>query len=942
MITRPIANDLVPAPLSQAANKPPYPASPVESLRDKDGEDDDGADSASDWDKDSNDGETSLLGLDSLATTNKSSSEPVQSTHAKTLPDTLRTGSAQTHEAVVSKESHASEPLPEALRVGSRSPSTSPLPSNSTDQPLPQIHSQNTGSSTRKLSINNPYLRKQSTGASVEANGGHAPSQAIPALPSHPPPPPPINVQSPSPPVEQFASTSLLDKDTNPPAPFIDSFPEMRETPIEQLPSLSMSTAQHPHTGFSPIAQSNPWESEITAEQKWSDSSAPIPVSRLQEGQSVQLPENEDQSVPELPPRKASDSVTLSPNPPQSTLVEDIAPPKPPRPNSETAQTDATSHEGAEAAVNRAEQQRNTHYSIKHMNWFDARSKTNPRRSPILLQNANGPCPLLALVNTLVLATPPGVKTALTETLRHREQVSLSLLLNAVLEELMSETRGNTVQELPDVGELYDFLITLHTGMNVNPRFVPHPAGEFIGKVKPAGPGGFEETREMRLYSTFTVPLLHGWLPSTTSPAFAALHRSAPTYEDAQNIQFREEELEDKLQVSALTPEEQQIFEDVISIKEFLQTWPTQLTDFGLQVIQESIKPGQITILFRNDHFSTLYKEPRTKRLMTLVTDAGFAGHDEIIWESLADVSGRHSEFFSGDFRPIGNVHDQAGPANPRGASSPGQERPIHSLLDDDNGWESITPRHDKPQSSISTGVASAQESGVITSPATASAEQSSATSTNEQEDHDLALALQLQEEEEDAHRRSQAARRREDDLSRRYLSHESPTIPISGGQRDFRPDVPPRRGAGAGRPTNININTNTNSNPSTTHRPRVEGDDAPPPPYEQAAADRPYVPGVSNVPTSPGPDRTRRQSAYGQQAAANSLGQGSSPLAPAGQGSSPTSPRRRGGRAQSLLDQMSERPGMGTGGGPPVGRRRASGQQDWAVIEEKEKCVVM
>ena len=75
-----------------------------------------------------------------------------------------------------------------------------------------------------------------------------------------------------------------------------------------------------------------------------------------------------------------------------------------------------------------ADGQRNTVYQIKHIRWHDV-NKQGIRTSPILTQNINGPCPLLALVNALVLSTPANVETALVETLRAREQVSLGLLL---------------------------------------------------------------------------------------------------------------------------------------------------------------------------------------------------------------------------------------------------------------------------------------------------------------------------------------------------------------------------------------------------------------------------------------------------------------------------------------------------------------------------------
>jgi hypothetical protein len=317
-------------------------------------------------------------------------------------------------------------------------------------------------------------------------------------------------------------------------------------------------------------------------------------------------------------------------------------------------------------------------YQIKNINWHDVTAANNPRTSPILVQNANGPCPLVALVNALTLTTPADrTNTALVETLRSREQVSLGFLLNAVFDELMSESRAQPDVPLPDVTELYDFLKGLHTGMNVNPRFVP--TDEVITAFKRTSlthlhpteradmiPGTFEHTREMALYSTFSIPLIHGWLPSKDDPVYDAFSRQAASYEDTQNLLFREEELDEKLcnEHQGLSPEEQQIYQDILTIKSFLSTSATQLTGFGLDVIKKAMKPGSVAILFRNDHFSTLYRHPQTMELLILVTDAGYASHPEVVWESLVDVTGESAEFFSGDFRLVGGAtHDQPGPS---------------------------------------------------------------------------------------------------------------------------------------------------------------------------------------------------------------------------------------------------------------------------------------
>ncbi|KAH7413496.1 hypothetical protein BKA64DRAFT_771610 [Cadophora sp. MPI-SDFR-AT-0126] len=610
-----------------------------------------------------------------------------------------------------------------------------------------------------------------------------------------------------------------------------------------------------------------------------------------------------EEQAPALPPRRSQEQ----------------PPPQPPRPIINTNTGGSTSSLTSPSA----RKQKAETYEIKKISWHDVNAAQNPRVSPILVQNANGPCPLLALVNALTLSTPAEVETALVETLRSREQVSLGLLLDAVFDELMSGRRGDAAQELPDVSDLYKFLLTLHTGMNVNPRFFPNPPSKAssdprnsMSHVHPSEreqrlPGAFEETREMKLYSTFSIPLIHGWLAEPDSPAYAALKRSANSYEDAQNLMFEEADLESKLSREGLSFEEQGRLEDIATIKAFFSSNATQLTTNGLATITASIAPGGVAILFRNDHFSTLYRHPDTLQLLQLVTDMGYAGHEEVVWESLIDVNGENAEFFSGDFRLVGGA-----PPTPS-ISVPG------------DGWTPVT------------GSRQSAQDGHRANPSTSSHQSAPPPQSpnTEQEDHDFALAMQLQEEEEERERIEVARRRRETELSQQYIEQQgreqqpssSNNIPVTqrgggasrgrgtvsgrgsisqrGGSsaEENRPAIPPRRNnAGAG------------GQPLDPEA----GIDAPPPSYEQAATQSAYNPPPEHPahpnasPNAPG----RRMSAYSANTAMQGQGQ---------------SPAGRGQRRPTLVEQIPGRGGRGTGG---VGGHNGDG----AGREREDKCVVM
>lgn len=832
------------------------------------------------------------------------------------LPATLKVGGPSTSAGAAKPE----ETLPSALRVGPPDGAARRSPSPHTQNDLAPIHYGSAGSSSSSVPLqsHNPYLKFQHSGqSSVGAESSSAVwddsrSQNNPFTSnSHP-----VELPADKTPIDQVSKLSLHNDLSSPPSRLPPSIPVQPDGPTEGFGRSEMDR-DHSHPGGTGVSLLNVSSLNGPVQPILPDESAHNPWQDPQERQQRELAAAHEAAKKQEDERRAEEARAASlretvreeipPPLPPRTYTEDLPPPKPPRPVVDTSQG-GVSRQEVETPGTQANRQRKEHYQIKNIRWFDSKTQSL-RQSPILTQNANGPCPLLALVNALVLSTPSGVETALVETLRSREQVTLGLLLDAVFDELMSGRRGGAAQELPDVGELYSFLITLHTGMNVNPRFVKplsdagsRNSGHFHPAVRgQAQPGGFERTKEMNLYSTFNIPLLHGWLPPGESRAYAAFDRVAKTYEDAHAFQFQEEELESKMRAGGLSQDEQRLYEDLHVMKDFLLRWPTQLTDFGLQVLSNSLEPGQVAILFRNDHFSTLYKEPRTGQIMTLVTDAGYSRHEEIVWETLVDVNGQGSELYSGDFRPVGNMSD-----NVHQDSS--QERPIRSLLDDDDqGWTTVENRNQRGNSNQASTVAT-----TTTDPLSTDSQRI------EQEDHDLALALQLQEEEEDRHRRElQARRRRENDLNEQFLSAEQQRNSSrngngsgNGNSNNNAPLIPPRRNRTS---TAHNVNQ-----PSS----RTNEDDLPPPTYEQAASGRPYHPPPGH-PASPNAPIGGRRPQQGQ-SAYNSMSNTMSPSGPHGR------------RPSGLVNQIPPNNGRY---GP--GRRYSSSAAGHQQPRE-EKCTVM
>lgn len=440
----------------------------------------------------------------------------------------------------------------------------------------------------------------------------------------------------------------------------------------------------------------------------------------------------------------------------------------------------------------------------------------------MLTQNKNGPCPLLALVNALILGATEDMQAALDDALRLREQVSLGLIIETLMDELLSRALATEGLVVPDVDELNRFLMRLRTGMNANPRFVPPKpsAQNLMDADSPVAPpsfrqpqhdaGTFESTQDIKLYSSFKVKLVHGWLPRPHDEAAQAFARSAPTYEDAQAVQFGEEELEYKLSSGGLTSQEQQVWEDITSIKQFFQAYPTQLTPYGLSALQAALEPGEFAILFRNDHFSTIYKHPRDQRLYTLITDAGYADRDEIIWETLEDINGARSEFFAGDFSSVS--HEDSRHAMPH----------------------SQTPAANSRRSSNQIGVSDHFADSSAMTP-----------QDQEQHDADFAMALQLQEEEEQAMRRRRGQQNQMGPSGRGGGSGGGSQHPQQGRRPQGNIPIPLRGNRNPATAENRPLMPprNTQSRVHGVNRPSdADGEDAPPA-YEEAARTTPYLP---------------------------------------------------------------------------------------------------
>ncbi|POI22372.1 hypothetical protein CIB84_013881 [Bambusicola thoracicus] len=260
-------------------------------------------------------------------------------------------------------------------------------------------------------------------------------------------------------------------------------------------------------------------------------------------------------------------------------------------------------------------------YCVKWITW-------KGERTPIITQSENGPCPLLAIMNILflqwkvstgwggegwdcILSIKPQENS---EGLQlNFQQVSapstaISARLGAGL--LLSKTRCCSPHQ--NVNDTMMVLPKLSTGLDVNVRFT--------------GVSDFEYTPECIVFDLLNVPLYHGWLVDPQSPEVVRA---------VGKLSYNQ--LVEKIITCKHSGDPNLVTEGLIA-EQFLESTASQLTYHGLCELTAAVKEEELSVFFRNNHFSTMIKHKG--HLYLLVTDQGFLQEERVVWESLHNVDG--------------------------------------------------------------------------------------------------------------------------------------------------------------------------------------------------------------------------------------------------------------------------------------------------------------
>ncbi|NWX11035.1 MINY1 hydrolase, partial [Caloenas nicobarica] len=256
-------------------------------------------------------------------------------------------------------------------------------------------------------------------------------------------------------------------------------------------------------------------------------------------------------------------------------------------------------------------------YCVKWINW-------KGERTPIVTQSANGPCPLLAVMNVLLLQwKASGVK------LPPQKEVITAEELMAHLGDCILSTQpprepseGLQLNFQQNINDTMTVLPKLSTGLDVNVRFT--------------GVSDFEYTPECIVFDLLNVPLYHGWLVDPQSP------------EVVQAVgKLSYNQLVEKIITCKQASDSSLVSEGLVA-EQFLEATASQLSYHGLCELTAAVREGELGVFFRNNHFSTMTKHEG--HLYLLVTDQGFLREEGVVWETLHSVDG-DSCFCDTDFR---------------------------------------------------------------------------------------------------------------------------------------------------------------------------------------------------------------------------------------------------------------------------------------------------
>ncbi|KAM3178294.1 hypothetical protein ACTXT7_002878 [Hymenolepis weldensis] len=270
-------------------------------------------------------------------------------------------------------------------------------------------------------------------------------------------------------------------------------------------------------------------------------------------------------------------------------------------------------------------------------------------RVPIITQNENGPCPMIAITNVLLLRQKISLP-------KDHEMVSSDLIIQTLSDELFSqsiafhmiddrdfiishyrvgynlintkyrcdsdsdgtgvnsnvcnarghgfniyrctlsewsgqrqnfdeETRANYEENLSSAVSIFP---KLQTGLDINVRFT----GSWTNVV-----ADFEYTTALTVFDLFRIPIFHGWVVDPQDVDLVKVLNNQ-TYNQVVEMIIDYKTSMDSVRVHK-----------GLVAEEFLESTASQLTLCGLCELNDRLREGELAVFFRNNHFNTIYKK---------------------------------------------------------------------------------------------------------------------------------------------------------------------------------------------------------------------------------------------------------------------------------------------------------------------------------------------
>ncbi|XP_047288655.1 ubiquitin carboxyl-terminal hydrolase MINDY-2 isoform X4 [Homo sapiens] len=247
--------------------------------------------------------------------------------------------------------------------------------------------------------------------------------------------------------------------------------------------------------------------------------------------------------------------------------------------------------EGEETAqVLAASKERFPGQSVYHIKWIQWKEEN----TPIITQNENGPCPLLAILNVLLLAW----------------KVKLPPMMEIITAEQLMEYLG-------------DYML------DAKPKEISE-----IQRLN------YEQIHHCCRFKKSSKTLKG---KNNMSDAMAILHKLQTGLDvniddivkAVGNCSYNQ--LVEKI-ISCKQSDNSELVSEGFVAEQFLNNTATQLTYHGLCELTSTVQEGELCVFFRNNHFSTMTKYKG--QLYLLVTDQGFLTEEKVVWESLHNVDG--------------------------------------------------------------------------------------------------------------------------------------------------------------------------------------------------------------------------------------------------------------------------------------------------------------